>query len=77
MTGDDDTVGSQVKTPISLVMSRVSQEDTESRTRGEFVRSGGGKVRVTLATKHPRVIIRGMGAVRSKVWGGKGQGFGG
>jgi hypothetical protein len=30
MSGDDDVVGEKIKTPISFVISRVSEEDTTS-----------------------------------------------
>ena len=38
-------------------MSRISQKNTEDGKRGKLVRSGGGKVRMTLATEDTKVRI--------------------
>jgi hypothetical protein len=41
MPRDDDPVGRQVNITISFIMSRITKEDTQSRSWGEFVMSGG------------------------------------
>jgi len=36
MTRDDDAVGGEVKTPKSLMIRRITQENTKSGVRGKF-----------------------------------------
>ena len=57
MARDDDTVGGEVEAPVALVIGRIANENAQRRTRGEFVRSGDGEVRVTGAAKSPEVMI--------------------
>lgn len=37
MLRDDDTIGGEIKTVVSLMMSRVSQKDTTGVARGKFM----------------------------------------
>jgi len=60
---DDDTVGGEVEAPVALVIGRIANENAQRRTRGEFVRSGGGEVGVTSAPKGPEVMIGRMSAI--------------
>ncbi|GJY33486.1 hypothetical protein Tco_0417955 [Tanacetum coccineum] len=57
MTGNNDFVGVQVKAPISTMIVRVPEKDRWCGTRGKFVRWKG--VRVTKASKHVKVGVRG------------------
>jgi hypothetical protein len=59
---DDDTVGGEVEAPVALVIERIANENAQRRTRGEFVRSGGGEVGVTSAPKGLEVMIGRMSA---------------
>jgi hypothetical protein len=46
MARGNDAASGHVKTAIALVGRWVSEEDTRSGSRGEFVRGGGSKVRI-------------------------------
>jgi hypothetical protein len=52
MTGDDDSIGGRIKAAVSLVMSRVTKEDAESRASSKLVGSSGGNIGITLAAKN-------------------------
>jgi hypothetical protein len=56
VSGDDYLVGRH-KTAVSFVVSRVTKENTQGRSRSEFVGGCGGKVRVAFAAKNPEVIV--------------------
>jgi hypothetical protein len=57
MTRDDDSIGGRVKTSVSLMVSRVADEDAKSRTRCKFVGSSGREIGVTLTTKNAEMIV--------------------
>jgi len=57
MARDDDAVRSNIKTPVSFMVGRVTKEDTKSRSRSKLVRCGGQQVGATLATKDTNVSI--------------------
>jgi hypothetical protein len=56
MARDEDTTRGKVEAPVTLVIRRVSEENTES-TGGQFVRSGGSDVRVTCTPEDSKVVI--------------------
>jgi hypothetical protein len=57
MTRDENTTGRNVQTTIALVRSRVTKKNTGSGSRREFMRSRGTKIRITEATKNPKIRI--------------------
>jgi len=77
MTRDDDAVGGEVETSKSLMIGRVSQENTKSGTRGKFVRGNGGHVRITSTARDPEMRVGRMRAKQGEVRSGKLQSFGG
>ena len=68
MARDDDLIRGKVETAIAFVVSRVTQEDAHDRTGSEFVCDGGRKVRVALATKDTKMVIRRGRAEQGCVW---------
>lgn len=56
MMEDNDAVGRDIKTLVSLMVKRVSEEDTPSETRCKFVGSNRGKVGIASATKNTKMI---------------------
>jgi len=77
MTRDDDAVGGEVKTPKSLMIRRITQENTKSGARGKFVRGSGGHVRITSTAKDPKVGVGGMRAEQGEVRSGELRSFSG
>lgn len=65
---DNDAVGRDIKTLVSLMVKRVSEEDTPSETRCKFVGSNRGKVGIASATKNTKVFIGG-GVPNRATWG--------
>jgi hypothetical protein len=57
VSGDDYLVGRHVETAVSFVVGRVAKENTQGRSRSEFVGGCGGQVRVAFAAKNPEVIV--------------------
>jgi hypothetical protein len=63
---DDDTVGGEVETPVTLVIRRVADESTKSGAWGKFVRGGGCEIGVTGAPKSSEVMVRRWSAMKSE-----------
>lgn len=63
MARDNDTVGREIKTVVSLTVRRVSKEDTPSGTRCKFVGSNRKKVEIAGATKNTEVFV-GQGSTK-------------
>ena len=76
MSGNDEAIGSKIKTAIPFVLRWVTQEDTHSGAGCKFVRSGGGEVRITLAPKNMKVVIGGVVAIQCKIRRGETEGLG-
>jgi hypothetical protein len=57
MSGDDDVVDGEIETPISFVISKVSEEDTTSGLGVQFVDSLCGEVGIANIAKHAQVLI--------------------
>lgn len=68
MLRDDDSVGGEIKTAVTFMMSRIAKEDAQSGTRSKFVGCSSGKIRITSATENTKVIIGRLGAKQSHVW---------
>ena len=67
VTRDEDSVGGKVKTPISLMIGRVTEEDTVSGARGELMRSSGSEIGIASAPEDTKMIIGGVDAKKSEV----------
>jgi hypothetical protein len=57
VSADDNVVGGEIKTPISFMISGVSEENTYARPRCQFVSGFGGEIGIAGATKHELVLI--------------------
>jgi hypothetical protein len=51
-------------------MRGVAKEDVEDGPRDVFMRSGGRQLWVTFASEDLQIVVRGIRATKSKVWGG-------
>lgn len=71
MTGDGDSIGGKIKTPISFVVERITEENTKGGARGELISSSGGEIGVAFAPKDTEVRVGGLDTIESKVWRGK------
>jgi hypothetical protein len=77
MARNEDSVGGEVKTPITLMVGRVTEEDTTRGARGKLMRSSGREIGVASAPKDTKMVVRGMDAEESEVRGGVGNRLGG
>jgi hypothetical protein len=68
MSGDDNVVGGEIKTPITFVISGVYEEVTTSGPGGQFVGSLCEKVGIANTAKNTQVLIRGCDAIKSDIW---------
>jgi hypothetical protein len=57
VSGDDDIVGGEIKTPITFVVSGVSQENTSGESGCQFVSGFGRDIRIVGTTEHAQVLI--------------------
>jgi hypothetical protein len=57
MSGDDDVVDGEIETPITFVISKVSEEDTTSGLGVQFVDNLCGEVGIANIAKHAQVLI--------------------
>ena len=71
MTRDDQSIGREVKAVVSFMVSGITQEDAESRARGEFVGNCGRQVGITFAAEDMKVIICWRCAKKGEVWRGE------
>lgn len=65
MAGDDDARSREIDATITLMGGGLAQKHTGRRTRGEFVCSGGGEVRVAKAPKDAKVTVIRAGIIES------------
>jgi hypothetical protein len=70
VSGDDDVVGGEIKTPITFVVSRVSKENTSGGPGCQFVSGFGGEIRIAGTTEHVQVLIMGADSMEGEVWTG-------
>lgn len=67
MARDNDAASGHVKAAIALVRGWVSEEDTRSGSRGEFVRGGGSEVRIAEASEDAKGSVIREYAVKNLV----------
>jgi hypothetical protein len=76
MARDEDPSEGKIKATVPLVIWRVPEEDTESRTGCQLVGSSGSGVRVTRTPEDLKVIIPRRGTEKNVVWRGSGASSG-
>jgi hypothetical protein len=52
VSGDDNVVGGEIKTPINFVVSGVSEENTSGGPGCQFMSGFAGEIRIAGTTKH-------------------------
>jgi hypothetical protein len=57
MSRDDDVVGGEIKTLLTFVVSRVSEENTSGGLGCQFVRGFGGEIKIAGTIEHVEVLI--------------------
>jgi hypothetical protein len=70
MSRDDDIVGEEIKTPIVIMIGRVSKQDTSGGPGCQFMRCLDGEVGIPGATKYLQVLIGGSDIVESDIRAG-------
>jgi hypothetical protein len=73
---NEDSVGGEVKTPLTLMVGRVTEEDTARVARGKLM-SSGSEIGVASAPEDTKMVVRGLDAEESEVRGGVGNRLGG
>jgi hypothetical protein len=56
---DNDVVGGEIKTPVTFVVSGLSEENIAGGPRCQFVGGFGGDIRIAGTTEHAQVLIGG------------------
>jgi hypothetical protein len=74
---DDNVVGGEIKTPITFVVSGVSEENASGGPGCQFVSGFGGEIRIAGITEHAQVLIGGGDSMEGKVWIGHADRLGG
>jgi hypothetical protein len=59
MSRDDDIVGGEIKTPVTFMVSGVSEENTSGGPRCQFMGDFGGEIRIAGTTENAQVLIGG------------------
>jgi hypothetical protein len=77
MARNEDALSGKVHVAITLMMRRITKKNTSTRPGRVFVRHSGGNVGVAKTTKNAKRRVVGMHVVKSEVWGGRTNGFGG
>jgi hypothetical protein len=77
MSGDDDVVGGEIKTPVTFVVSGVSDKNTSGEPGCQFVSRFGGEIRIAGTTEHAQVLIGGDDSMEGEVWAGRVDRLGG
>jgi hypothetical protein len=67
MSGDDNVIGGEIKTPIAFVIGRVSEDGTSGERGYQFMRCFYREVGIAGATEHPQVLIGGGDTVESNI----------
>jgi hypothetical protein len=57
MSGDNNVVGVEIKTPVAFVIIEVSEENTSSGPGCQFVSDFGREIGIAGATEHAHVLI--------------------
>jgi hypothetical protein len=74
---DDDVVGGEITTPVTFVISGVSEKNTFGGTRCRFVSGFDREIRITGTTEHEQVLIGGGDSMEGEVWTGHADCLGG
>jgi dihydrofolate reductase len=74
---DEDVVGGEIKTPVTFVVSGVSEENTSSGPRCQFVDGFDGEIRIAGTTEHTQILIGGGNSMEGEVWAGRADRLGG
>jgi hypothetical protein len=74
---DDDIIGGEIKTPITFVVSGVSEENTFGGPRCQFMGGFGGEIKIAGSTEHVQVLIGGGDSMEGEVWAGHAYRLGG
>jgi hypothetical protein len=77
VSGDDDVVGSEIKTLVTFMVSGVSKENTSGEPGCQFVSSFVGEIRIAGITEHAQVLIGGDNSREGIVWTGHADRLGG
>jgi hypothetical protein len=67
---DDNIVGGKIKTPVTFVVSGVSEENIFGGPGCQFVSGFDGEIWIACTTEHVQVLIRGGDSMEGKVWTG-------
>jgi hypothetical protein len=70
VSGDDDVVGGEMKTPVTFVVSGVSEENASGEPGCQFVTGFGGEIRIMGTIEHMQVLIGGGDSMEGEVWTG-------
>jgi hypothetical protein len=70
VTRDDDTMGSELKASIPLVVRGVAKEEASSGAWRQLMRGSSGSVGIAGTTKYAKVSIGRGGAVQGEIRGG-------
>jgi hypothetical protein len=73
----DDDVGGEIKTPVTFVVSRVSEKNTSDEPRCQFVGCFGIEIRIADTTEHAQVLIGGSDSIEDEVWASRADRLGG
>jgi hypothetical protein len=66
MSGDDNVVGGEIKTPVTFVVSRVSEKNTSGGPECQFASIFSGEISIADTTEHAQVLIGGATPWRVK-----------
>jgi hypothetical protein len=77
MARNEDALSGKVHAAIALMMRRKTKKNTSTRPGREFVRDSGCGVGVAKTTKNTKRQVVRMRVMKSEVWGGRANGFGG
>jgi hypothetical protein len=72
MARDEDPSGSEIKTPVPLLIWGVPEEDTQSGAGVQLMGGSGSGVGITRTPKHAEVIVPRRGTKEGVVWRGSG-----
>jgi hypothetical protein len=75
--GDDDVVGGEIKTPVTFVVSGVSEENTSGGPGCQLVSGFGGEIRIAGTIEHAQVLIGGGDSMEGEVWADRADRLGG
>jgi hypothetical protein len=77
VSGDDNVVGGEIKTPVTFMVCGVSKENASGGSGCQFVSDFGEEIRIAGTTEHTQVLIGGADSMEGKVWIGRADRLGG